>query len=318
MKRPLLTLLLLCAGAWPALAQDPVSVARQNARSALRGTSLGALSPSFSSLNSDGELSGGDLEFDNRPDLLVSPKNLLIPFSPELVEDTLSLRIELELGVLNARIEGPIGDRLYIRSRWEVYGGGAGVGPSLHLPFGLRLQPLLQLGLSWVSNRTSFRGPDALAAEVALGDIVFDVHALYGSFGGSCALRHPGLELGPLTLGWVLRYDLRRLEVLDAEKDAITQPLTSQWLTARADLRGPLWSNEEWSVDWLASVGYRRYFDELERALEVSDYYVLSAGFALGLPEKLRQPLVNEVRATGTYFIGEDVRGWTAGLSAGF
>lgn len=312
-----LVLLAILSSAAPAAGQGLAS-ARDAVRRSARNTSLGSLSQSFSSLASDGELSGGDLVFENRPDLELSPQNLLIPFEPNLVEDTLDLRVELELGYLTARIAGPLAPGVYGDVKWQVFAGSLGAGPSLHLPFGLRAQPLFHLGLSWVSNRASYRGPGALAFSLLFDDVIFDVHALYGSFGGSLALRHPGLELGELTLGLVLRYDLRRSEVLDTEKDAEKRPLTSQWLTLRADLRGPLWSNEEWRLDWLVNLGYRRYLDELEQVFELSDYGVFGGGIAIGLPEELRPPLVSEFKLTGSYFLGEKVRGWTAGLSASF
>ncbi|HBP16202.1 MAG TPA: hypothetical protein DEA08_00220 [Planctomycetes bacterium] len=310
-------LLALLSCAAPAAAQD-LAAARDAVRRAARNTGLGSLSQSFSSLASDGELSGGDLVFENRPDLEVSPQNLLIPFEPSLIEDTLDLRVELELGYLTARITGPLTPTVYGDVKWQVFAGSVGAGPSLRLPFGLRAQPLFHLGLAWVSNRASYRGPDALAFSLLFDDVIFDVHALYGSYGGSFALRHPGLELGELTLGLLVRYDLRRSEVLDTEKDAERRPLTSQWLTLRVDLRGPLWSNEEWRIDWLVDLGYRRYLDELEQTFELSDYGVFGGGVAIGLPEGLRPPLVSEFQLTGSYFLGEKVRGWTAGLSASF
>ncbi|MEZ6185795.1 MAG: hypothetical protein R3F62_12390 [Planctomycetota bacterium] len=145
--------------------------------------------------------------------------------------------------------------------------------------------------------------------------ILFDTESYLGGFGASGALRQEALEVGPLELALVLRYDMRRYFVLHTDDDAPDAPTTSHWLTARVELSGPLTEIEGHGLRWIGGVGYRRYFDDTDDgALDFRDYVQFLCGLQVATPELM----VSSLTLQGAVYVGEDVFGWTVGIAAGF
>jgi hypothetical protein len=67
-------------------------------------------------------------------------------------------------------------------------------------------------------------------------------------------------------------------------------------------------------VGWGARLGYKRLFEDAGDLIGFHDYFELGGRLELNTRDAL--PVLASVGLHGAVIIGEDVSGWTAGLSA--
>ena len=298
-----------------ASAQDVLIQAREDLRSETR-ESYGAFLVGLGDLGREAELTGGTLYVADN-DLELSLSTLPIPVEFPFPEGGGRLRLETVLGYTRAAVNFSTRTAAGLsraRAKYHSATVDFGVGPSFDLPGGWRVAPLIHCGLSYVTNSASYHGEAARLLEQLASGIIFDFEELFGTLGGSLALRHEGVPLGPVTLSWALRYDLRRSEPLIESGDTSVPGILSHWVTASLSWQGPLRSAETWRTEWQIDLSYRRYFGTLTDALGFHDYVALSGTLVIALP----WGPFSDLRPNVGGIVGEDVLGWSAGVGASF
>jgi len=323
MHRPVLLLALPLALLAPAQAQSVLPGLRDEFKHELRHAGYLSFLSSLVDLGVDAEIEGGNLEVDigGSGELSVAPLAVPIPLDFELTPDLPTLHGELVFGYVGAKLkfyasEDVPGLHTRVSADYHLFAADTGFGPSFGLPAGFKLQALAHGGLAYETNHGSYRGPGSRAVRLLAKKVLFDTDALIGAFGGSLALRHDGLELDPMTLRLVLRYDMRRYLVLDTGEFAPDAPSTSHWLSARAELSAPFATVRDATLGWIGGVGYRRFFADAEE-VGFADYVVLLAGLSVDPPAVDGHEIPPLVLLGGVY-VGEDVFGWTITFTARF
>lgn len=327
--RPALALCLLLGALSSATAQTSLSALRDELGQSTRDSGYAAFLTGLTTLGSDAELTGGILTIEASTSIELTPNTMLIPISID-VEDAAWIKLRFE-GVggyvtshFDLRSTSTGASAFHVSARNSVLAFDLGVGPSFELPFGISIQPLLHGNTAYLSDRARFGGPAGPAVRALTEDLLFDIDAYYAGFGASLAIRQD-LQLGPFSLRPAVRYDWRRTFVVQIDHDANDSPATAHWFTTHLDLRGPIhtWTDAEeqdTTLGWLASLGYRLFFDDLREALVMRDYFVLTCGLWLRVPKDTSwtHGWFDTLRLSGSWFIGEKLRGWAFGAMTEF
>jgi hypothetical protein len=297
--------------------RDEVSEAASSGRYSLFVASIG-------SLVRDGEMSGGRFTVDSEPQLRVT--DVTLPYRRDFLreDDGPWLRVEASLGY--ATVDTRFADlwsgsfagfETEVDTRYEAFVFDGGIGPTLPLGRGVTLSPLLHGGASWLRNEAEFRGPGAAFTQAITEGILFDWEGTYASIGGSLALR--GDPIAWIGASWSpqLRYDVRRTEGIEVDDPALDADDTTQWMTARLDVTGPLdYEVAGASLSWLSGFGYRRWLGTSADQLQFDDIYEATVGVSAGGEDAL--PLVEAVRFSVSLLFGDDVQGWSVGFGVTF
>jgi hypothetical protein len=275
----------------------------------------------FLGLTDETELSGGNFRIDGDPSTDLSVLNL--PLRREIAPDAgwPGLLLEATFGYASARLD--FADIWYgaapaIATRvtvdFEAFGGFAGVGPVVPLGGGWDVAPLAVGGIAHVDSDARYEGAGATVAAALFDGILFNWEATYAIYGGSLLLRHAGWQWGATKLVPHVRYDLRRMDPLEVDDPAQDDSSTVQWLVGRLGCEGPTgWQVRGGSVDWLASIGFKAFDEESATALGFGEYLELGAGLRWGGGDLL--PNWSQWQLTGAVFLGDDLTGWTLGVS---
>lgn len=300
---------------------DPFAAAREELRQAGRNSGYAAFLTTLTVLGGDNELAGGNLTTGegSGDDITISPTTVLIPWHIDFEEaEWVRLRFEFVAGYVSSSFDlrNDTGDSnaFHVDVTNRVAAADVGVGPSFELPWRISIQPLLHGALAYLYNRGDFGGPRGGDVRAVTKSVLFDLDGYYAGFGGSLAIRQT-TRLGPVEVGPSVRYDVRRTFVIAIDDDADDGPLTSHWFTTHLDLRGPIyrWAKQDFTLGWMASFGYRLFLGDLRRSLPFKDYFVLTGGLWLRIPERtpLLSTFFNTVRVSGSWFLGEDLSGWS-------
>lgn len=297
--------------------RDEISEAAAAGRYSLFVASIG-------SLVRDGEMTGGSLTVDSEPQLRI--KDATLPYRDDFFREDEGpwLRVELTFGYAQVDTTFPdlwdgavAGLETEVEARYEAFVFDGGIGPAVPLGRGMTLLPLAHVGTSWLRNEAEFRGPGAPLTQALTQGILFDWEGIYGSIGGSVALR--GDALRAFGAEWLpqVRYDLRRTEGLDVEDPALDANETTQWTTARLDVTGPLDCDIAGAtLSWLSGLGYRRWLGDSAGQLQFADFYEATVGISVGGKDAL--PLAQSVKLSASLLFGEDVQGWSVGFGVTF
>lgn len=261
-----------------------------------------------------------DINADTDTDLTVItlPFQTAIPFEDDALIK--ALHIEGALGFAqaeqsNADIYGGAvpAAATSVKTDWLTYSGLIGAGLDFKITDNLTLTPIVNVGLAYLRNETDYAGPGAgLTAALADG-IAFnwDAWAISAGVAGRADYMVPLSDR--LTLEAILRYDIRRTESFSTENSAQDFSTTSQFLTARVDLTGPTgYTLQGNALNWRSTLGYRTY---IEGDLYGTSHLVQIGG-ALELTGDL--PLDATLALNAAVFVGDNITGWTIGLSVGF
>jgi len=194
-----------------------------------------------------------------------------------------------------------------------TYAGLIGAGVDLRLGEALTFTPIVNFGVAYLRNETDYGGPGAAFSAALADGIAFNWDAWAMSAGVAGRLDYVAPLSETLTLELVGRYDIRWTDTFSTDNSAQDFSTTSQFLTLRADLTGPtgyqVQGNE---LNWRTTLGYRAFIE--------GDLYdtqhLIQLGGALELTGDL--PLDSTLALTAAVFVGDDITGWTVGISVGF
>ncbi len=279
---------------------------------------------SIGSLLRDGEMTGGKFQIDSEPSSEVTRIGLPIQknwFGPK---DGDSLRFEGTLGYSDLSLAVPDiwsgalpGQETRVTTDFAAWTVDVGIGPSVALGGGYLGQVLVHGGLGYLSNDAEYSGPGAAITRSLLDGILFNWDGLYGVYGASAAVRNLDRHAGSAEVRPMLRYDVRQTESLDVDDVALNASDSTQWMTARCDVRASLGVDLAGKpLHSLAGVGYRRWLGSAQRELEFVDFYEVTGG--LDWDSAPVADVFGTVRVTASLLLGEDIHGWSVGGSASF
>lgn len=200
--------------------------------------------------------------------------------------------------------------RAEISEDWLSIGGQVGAAWKFPLAPCWTLSPGVGLGLLYTQNDARY---NAVAAEVfqpALdGRLVnFEAWATVASL--SLTLEKERVH-GELDWGLVARGTAARTDVFSGTSDFQEGADEGQVLVARAELGGPTgWNFSADSVDWDAFAGWVALYDVDRDVLGFDSFAQLGGGLTLRPIDALPR-----VQFGGAWIVGEDITGWSLGLS---
>lgn len=293
---------------------------REEAAAVRYGTFISFLSNTAA----DGQLSSGTLTIDSDPKTQLT--SICLPFRTDTPrgEDGDLLFGEATFGYATAHSKlsdlwaGTLpGLETSVDSRYHCFSGDGGLGVSLPVGAGFHVQPLGHVGLAYAFNDSTFAGNGAAVAQAATEGILFNWDATYGSYGGSFAIHNPDIALGAFHLDAIVRYDVRHSFGISIDDPVLDTQQNTEWLTARLRLdRETSWSLFGEPIHWLTDIGYRRLLGRAADSIGFADYFELGGG--LGLAPKQAIPLLHHVELGAALLLGEDVIGFSIGLSLDF
>ncbi len=297
---------------------------RDAVRDVARSTRYPLFVAALLGLTDEAELSGGNFRIDGEPSTDLSLLNLPMRSKLELGESLPDLLVEGTVGYATARVD--IGDvwsgslpglETRVVADYEAYGGFAGVGPLL--PIGSRwdFAALAIGGVAYVDSDARYEGPGAPLSSVLLDGILFNWDATYAIYGGSLLLRNDGWQWGSVAVVPHLRYDLRRMDPIEVDDVSQDTESTVQWLVGRLGFEGPTgWTFRGRGVDWIGDVGVKVFDDDTADVLGFGEYLEVGAGLQWAGDELPSG--VSKLKLTGAVFVGDDITGWTLGVSVDF
>ena len=202
-----------------------------------------------------------------------------------------------------------------IRSRWQAYSASAGVLASVRMGLGFALEPALDVGLARLDNHASFDG-DAQPLRPLLDGLLFNWHTDAYLVTPSLGLQWSALAAGGRTSVHA------RLAHTWITSFGETDPVQSFRETASLySLRGEFVRSTGLHLagrplDWLAFGGVAGFFGANRHALGFDTVAELGGGFEVPLSLSPGQPA--RARVSGSYLRGDNVRGWSIGISLPF
>ena len=138
----------------------------------------------------------------------------------------------------------------------------------------------------------------------------FDAWAAIGSATLTLENRR---DPGRLSSGFVGRYALARTRVFGATDDLQEGRDTSQFAVLRADVGGPTaWSRHGERVLWDVFGDWTGLYDVDDETLGFDEFYQLGAGLSLRVTRR-----VPPLRLGAAWVVGQDIRGWSLGVTLG-
>lgn len=314
--------LCVCAAS---LSAQTLEQLREQLRHDVRAIRFPTFLAAFLGLSEEAEMSGGQMRVDDGTSAMeLTVLDLPWRREVELGEGSPSLVFEATVGYAKAlqTVADAFGGALpvlatSIASRYECLGGTLALGPSFALGDGFRTDLIAIGGIGYVQSRADYGGPGAPVVSALFDGILFNWEATYAIYGGSWILRHEGWRLGEVIIEPRLRYDLRAIAPLATDDDAQDDRATVQWSVARLGFSGPAhFELGCGGVDWSADVAYKRFLDTAGHLLGFDDYVEVGAGLHWACERDL--PLASQLALDGALLFGENIFGWTIGLSVHF
>jgi hypothetical protein len=225
-----------------------------------------------------------------------------------------TLHVSASGGVLLAddgiQLATPFGEAR-VDEDWTVLGAQAGLGWTCPLGRGWALRPAGALALSYLENEARYNdvGLAVLAPLIDERLVNWEAWAAMGS--ATLTLEHPR-ERKRLSSGFSARYALARTWVFDATSELQEGHDTGQFAVVRAEVGAPSgWSPRGASLSWDVFGDWTGLYDIDEEALGFHEFLQLGAGLTWKV---LRLPL----RVSTAWITGQDIRGWSLGLSLAY
>lgn len=321
--RPAFRVVLAAAAFAPLSAAQTVDELRQQLRDDIGVRRQTAFVAGFVDLSESPQLSAASLRVPGEPDVDIETykapwRDLVSVFGIG------NLRVEAGLGYFLARarledlFEGALpGAETALATRWEGVSGYFGIGPRVPIGADLYLTPLVDVSLSYLENHARYGGPGAPVSAALLDGIVFNWHATTLAAGGALLLEHEVRLAEETTLTSLARYDVRWFDTVHATDAAQTSGAELQRMTLRTDLGAPVGLELlDGPLRWNTHFAYTRFLGSDDDGIGFADYFELGAGLASPIP--LPGGRSTALQLAGAVMYGEDVRGWTLGLSLAF
>lgn len=320
-KRACVILCILCWFATGSIQAQTLADLREQLSRDLSQTHFAKSFVGMVNASNEFELSGANYKLDNdtNTDLTV----FALPFQTEITlyeHGTPNLYLEGALGYAKATdsiadvFEGAFpAAATSVDADWTTYSAIGGVGLTFDLTDALTFTPIINLGVARLESSADFAGSGAAFTRALTDGIVFNWDALLMSYGiaGRADYTHPITD--EITFEFILRYDLRWSETIRSDNAAQDFATVSQTLTLRADFTGPTdWVLLSRPVDWRGTLGYRNM---IEGDLYDS-HHLVQIGGALEISSDL--PLGSTLGLSAAVFFGDNLTGWSVGLTVGF
>lgn len=268
------------------------------------------------------ELSGARYEIDNATNTELTVFSLPFQTVVPLEDNQHRIGIHLEGALGYARANDTIADIFQgafpaaatsVDADWTTFSGLIGCGLEFEVVDGLRLTPIVNLGLAHIDSDADFGGPGSALTAALTNGIAYNWDAWVVSYGVAGRADYTTALTDKLDLELIARYDIRWSETLETDDSAQDFATTSQMLTLRADLTGPtglkVYNRD---IDWRATVGYRNFIEGDLYGVQ----HIVQVGGALEISDDL--PLGSTLSLAGAVFVGDDLTGWSLALSIGF
>lgn len=303
-------------------AQD-LTALREQLRSDLRNLQFAQSMLGLVMLSDELELSGARYAIDD--DVSTDLKVYTLPMHRTLAvfgANAPQLHLEGSLGYATARqgtadLFGGTTPSLQtaVDTTWRTYGGLVGAGLRVPVRESLSVTPIVDVGLSHLSNHADYSGPGAAASAGLLDGIALNWDALALAYGTALRAdwRHDLDAARRLEVG--LRYDARWTETLEADDPAQEFRSRAQVVTLRGDLFGPTGLQlASRPIDWQAGAAYRRFTEG--SLFGVNGYLQVGGSLLLRTGDSL--PFGNGLSLSAAGMIGENLLGWTVSLGLAF
>lgn len=209
------------------------------------------------------------------------------------------------------------GGETEVHTRWEGLSGYVGAGPSFELAPDLRLSPILDLSLAYLENHARYGGPGASFTASVFDGILFNWHATSYAVGAAGVLEHEARLAADTSLSSLVRYDVRWFDGIHSTDPAQDIEDDLQRVTLRTEFAAPtglrLWDGP---LHWNAHLGYARFLGLPTSVLGFLDYFEIGAGLETAMP--VGGTPFRTMRLSGAVLVGEDVYGWSLGVSVAF
>lgn len=204
-----------------------------------------------------------------------------------------------------------------IDSRWNGIGGALGAGPRFDLGHDLHLTAVADGSLAYIENDVDYSGPGAAVTTAVLDGILFGWHATTAAYGAALRLEHDLDFGGERSLASVLRYDVRRFDVVRSTDPAQDSADTINRVTARTEYGSPTgWTVLDRPLRWSAHVGVTAFLGRGRDNVGFSEY--LEVGGGLSAPLRLDALPFDQLTLSGSILYGEDLRGFSFGAGVTF
>ncbi len=322
MQRGSLAILALLFGLIATCPAQDIDDLRLRLRSSLRDAhvmkSLGNLVVASEEL----ELSGARFSFDDADRTRLS--NFSLPLQRNwraFGDDAPELYFESSIGFARAKQRtsdlyaglAP-GLETEVESDWTTFGALVGAGLRYELTETCAFTPIVNLALSHIDNDTDYGGPGANLTRAIADGLAFNWEALLWGVGGAARFDWAQNFGDDHELRLVARYDLRWIGVLDDDDPAQDFTSRSQILTLRGDLVGPTGLDFEGPIQWRATLGYRRFLEG--QLFGANELVQLGGAIEVDVHESL--PVGRALTFSASAFFGDDVRGFSVGVSLTF
>ncbi len=313
---------LLCVGGTTAIgAQPTIDDLREELRGNLRSVEFAKSVASLVQLSDDIEFSGARYEIDNEEGTTISLLSLPGSRSFDVFGDSMvALRTEGVVAIANAGednadiFDGMLpGSEASVESNFTTVSGLIGLGPEIEPIEGLRFAALTNVSIAYVNNSADYGGPGAPLAAAIVDGIGLNWDSWVGGLGVAARGQWDRPLPNDLRSSFAARYDVRWVETLRSDDDAQDFSTTLQYVTARADLFGPTpLTLAGGDIEWQAFAGVKQFTEG--DLFGVRRFFQVGAG--LRLVDAL--PLGGIASAKAVAIIGNDLTGFSVGLSLGF
>lgn len=209
------------------------------------------------------------------------------------------------------------GGETEVHTRWEGLSGYLGAGPAFALAPDLRLSPIVDVSLSYLENRTRYGGPGADFTAALFDGILFNWHATSYAVGAAAVLEHEVHLAADTSLSSLVRYDVRWFDGIRSTDPAQDVEDDLQRITLRTEFAAPTGLRLfDGPLRWNSHVGYARFLGLPTSVLGFLDYFEIGAGLETVVP--VGGTPFRTMRLSGALLVGEDVHGWSLGMSVAF
>ncbi|MFO1038857.1 MAG: hypothetical protein U1E45_18610 [Geminicoccaceae bacterium] len=219
-------------------------------------------------------------------------------------------RRDFDTGVGTTRIDANFND----------YSALAGLGATIPvLPDLLpevRLRPILLAGYSRLEGDANVEGPFAAEIDEAARGLITDMHIDTLLLGGAIEAAATFRPTATIEIGAEVRYDHFYADNVAASDGALESSNDFGVLTSRLQVDGPLpLTLFGQGTRWIGFTGYT-WLPDSKDALDFDQFFEVGAGLAVMNADVVRG--VSGLSLRGSLILGQDVSGWSLGLSLEF
>jgi hypothetical protein len=307
-----------------AVAQSLEDALRQTLREAAKASKLGNAFQSLSIFGATPGVSTAVFDVDQKePNTDFALRTAKLPLSHEFAPVIAGIRPygELTLGYAHADDKEAFdlvpGEATRINADFDTYSALAGIGATIPIVPHLSLRPIFLAGYSRITGDARFKGPFAEDLKAASSSLISDLTINTLLLGGALQARSAWRLGESIELVADARYNHFYARNFDASDSVLETADDFGVFNTRAEVDGPtpltIFGR---ATRWIGFAGYTYLPGDQKDALGFDSFFELGGGVAIIYPEFVEGISGLSVRAS--LIVGEDVDGWSAGLSLEF